>query len=174
MELLIPFIVFASILALYVVFFLVDVIFVLVFKTTLKNKARSIFIALNQKYESISALIALYKKNGVEIDEQIIDQFNSIDTKNLYKTASKEFKDEIDKLNVLKMTLVSISNKNENIGKHNEFISLVEIINNLDSQIRGFFAKYNSAVLGYNYWINFGPFAPIFRLSKINNRELIA
>lgn len=163
-----------AIFGLIVILFLMNLIFFFIFKNKLKNKRASISIILNQKYEAINNLITLLTKLNVSIPLKIIEDLKQVDVDNFILPGSDSFKHEVDSLSILKMSLVSLGEKNDLVKIHSEYILLNNVFNTLEKQQRIAFASYNSSVIGYNYWISFAFFGFIFRLAGQNKKDKIS
>lgn len=171
--LLVLIIVASTLLALYLLTFIVALIFVLSFKKIMKQHSRSLTILLTTKRENILKIFNIIKSLGIEVDDSIFEKLNSIDPNIFMTPESPECKATSDELSILRDRALLVSASNLDLGKHNEFNMLIEHILEIDKVYRIKLAMYNADVLGYNYWINFLPTRFIFKLFKCKEKELI-
>ncbi len=156
MNYLILFIIIASILGAFILLFLMDVIFLLVFKTKIDLRGKAISLILNQNFDTIKSIISLLEEISIDVSECQND-LNNINTKNFSNCSSLIFKEELNKISTLKMKLISKSNKNKKITSNESYKLYFEILSSSSDQLRSAISSYNSYVTGYNYWVNFSP-----------------
>jgi len=139
-----------------VLLFLMDVIFLLVFKTKMDLRSKAISLILSQKCDIFTSIISLLEEKGIETYE-FKNDLKEINPSNFSKCSTPYFKEELNKISTLKMRLISISNKNKKVLNSDSYKLYLEIISSSDDQLRSAITSYNSYVVGYNYWVNFTP-----------------
>lgn len=167
------FIVFMSILIVYVSGFLINLAFVNVFLKKFNEHNRALSITLVQKHEMINFLLKLITKSGVEIDSKLIQTLEDIDIKDYDKIGSDKFEAARNSLALLKQELLGISKGIDTLLKNSEYKNIVSSLTMIDDQIRYLIVSYNADVIGYNYWINFRPYVYIFILNGVQKKEII-
>lgn len=169
----IVFIVLMSVLSFYVLGFLINLAFVNVFLKKFNEHNHALNIILVQKHEMINFLIKLIKKSGTDVDEQLINTFESIDIKDYDTIGSEKCEKARNSLALLKQELLGISKSVETLLKNSEFKNIASSLAMIDDQIRYLIVSYNADIIGYNYWINFKPYVFIFILGGVKKKEII-
>ena len=160
--------------ALWVLFLIIDLLFVGFFHHILKKHTKGMTVVMNAKYDNIKKIYGLFEKYEVPVDQKNLDALNNIDPASLSKHDTKEGEDTRNILSYLKDEANFTANKNKDILEKQDFKSAKTYINELDVQYRSNIAMYNADVLGYNYWISFLPCRFIFKLFRVKKKNLIA
>lgn len=166
-------IVIGVILTLYILTVIVALIFVLTFRKIMKGHSKSLAILLAIKFENLKKLVEVMNSLKVQIDEELLNELDKIDTKCFLRPTSEECKTARDSLSNLRDQIMLIATKNPNLNKHNEFNLAKENVLESDKVYRIKLAMYNADVLGYNYWIKFLPTRFIFSIFRCKEKELI-
>ena len=169
----ITYIVISSVIIAYVLGFLINLAFVNVFLRKFNEHNHALSIALMQKYEMLSSLLRLLKKNDVSVPEELIQLFESINIKDFETISNESCLTARNNMSLLKQEIVGICKSNELIVKNGEYKNLVSTLTMVDDQIRYLIVSYNADVIGYNYWINFRPYVYIFILSGVEKKDII-
>ena len=163
-----------AIAAIWTLFLITDLIFVMFFKTVLKKHAKGMTVILNAKYENTKKLYEIFKNYKVPVDRKLIDTLEKIDPKTFGDQSTKECELARTALSYLRDEASFISNKNRELLEKPDFMIAKNNVLELDTQYRSNVAMYNADVLGYNYWISFLPCRFIFKMFKVKKKELIA
>lgn len=163
------------VLGVYVLIIITNVIFVLSFYTIMKKHEKAIRIILKSKHDSLSNLVKLMKSSwNLIVDEESI---------HLLDETSKELKnkdfiltcDETKKkLSYIKTNLTSVCDEVEEVKNNDDYILIVENVDQLDSVYRSNVIMHNADVLGYNYWVRFLPFRYFWLLIRIKQKGFIS
>lgn len=170
---LIALIVALSIVGIYIILLVTDMIFVSTFKRIFKKHNKALEVLLHAKFDNIQKCLELCKKNKVEGIDYYLDQLSTIAPNSFIDQQTDECLSARNTLSIIRNQIVFISNSNELVRKHVEIQSIIETINELDTNYRNLVAMYNADVLGYNYWIHFLPTRYIFYFFKVKPLKLI-
>ena len=160
--------------AAWVLFLIIDLLFVGFFHHILRKHTKGMTVVMNAKYDIIKKVYALFDKYGVEVDQKLKDALNNIDTSALSKHDTKEGEDVRNILSYLKDEANFAANRNKEILEKQDFQSTKTYINELDVQYRSNIAMYNADVLGYNYWISFLPCRFVLKIFRVKKKNIIA
>ncbi len=167
-------IVIGSLLAVYLIIVLIDLMFVLSFHSLLRKHRVALNVLLQTKYDNIKVLNDLLKKYDSNYDPKYEEILNSIDINHLNNLQSKESAKVRLQLVYLRDELMYLANKNETFNKNEEFKKAKQHIADLDQIYYAQVATANADIIGYNYWIRFIPTRYIFNLLKIKKKDLIS
>lgn len=165
-------IVFSSLALVYILLFLMNLAFIHIFLKKLKEHKHALNIIFIQKYEVISQLIHLLKKQNVDIDDKFVELFNEISKDDFSSFECEECENSRNKLALLKQEILGTCKKHEEILKNNEYKNFAESLTLIDNQIRYLVISYNADIIGYNYWIRFKPYRYILSLSGLKEKDI--
>ena len=75
---------------------------------------------------------------------------------------------------MLRDELVYLAEQNERLSKHGEIRQAKNNITEMDANYRNLIAMYNADAIGYNYWISFIPTRYIYKLLKVQSKQIIS
>lgn len=162
-----------GLIALWVLLFVVDLIFVGSFFTIFKKHRGALSVILNTKLENIKKMHSLLRQFGIELDNNLLINLQDVHAEDLYNPESEGFEKARGILSYLKDELFFISSQHEELLEVKEFVFVKNNIIETDEKFRSNVSMYNADVLGYNYWISFWPCKFIFKLLKIKKKEII-
>ena len=163
-----------AIVALWVLFLIVDFLFVLFFKTILKKHAKAMTVILNAKFENTKKLYDLFQTYEIPVEEKLLDVLKNINPADFDRQDTKEGTEARTMLSYLRDEATFITNRNKSLLDKPDFAIARNNVLELDTQYRSNIAMYNADVLGYNYWISFLPCRFVFKLFKVKKKEIIA
>ncbi len=162
------------IVSVYLIFVLIDFIFFVSFKVNLKKHTHAIAVFLQSKYDNIHKLLELVNKYAIPVNTEYVNKYTQIDTKCFSSPDTPSCIAARATLNQLKNEIVVIVRGDEILNKHNEIKQALSSIEEMDTNYRMLVATYNADVIGYNYWIHFLPTRYIYKLAKVNDKQIIA
>ena len=162
------------IVGIYIILVLLDLIFILSFRTILNKHSRALAVFLQTKYDNIHRLIDILNKYGKTLDFKYIKMLTDINPKIFLTLDAPECKVARDNLCFIRDELVYIVGQDELLSKHNEVKNGLNSITEMDANYHILVASYNADVIGYNYWVHFLPTRYIYKLLKTKNKQLIA
>ena len=157
----------------YLVFVLLDVIFVISFSSILSQHDHDLSLILTNKKDNLDKLVALLNKHGVKLEKKKVEDLANFDLKAIEHQDGEEAKNARDLLTSLSEYFLYAARENEKVTNDPEF---EEIANNIDEQekiYRQHLVLYNADVLGYNFWIEFFPTAFIYIILRLKRKENI-
>ena len=146
-----------SIVGVYLLLVLVDIIFVLVFKKIFKKHDKTITVLLTTKYDIIKRIIEQLNSLNISVEFKYIKMLQDINIKSFSNKTSKETVEYKNNLNLIKENIFSLIRNNDIASKHKELGKMKNDLQELELHYRSLVIMYNSDVLGYNYWIKFLP-----------------
>ena len=163
-----------AIIALWFLFLIVDLLFVLFFSTVLKKHAKAMTVILNAKFENTKKLYDLFITYNIPVEAKLLETLNSINPADFNRQDTKEGTEARTMLSYLRDEANFISNKNKILLEKADFVIAKNNVLELDTQYRSNIAMYNADVLGYNYWITFLPCRFVFKIFKVKKKDIIA
>ena len=167
-------IVVASIIGLWLLLFLVDLIFVLGFFRIFKKHKKAITVVLYTKLENMRKLFSVMKQSGIKIDDRLVKILNEVNENDFADPSSAEFDKSKNALSYLKDEIMFLANQYPDLNSNIDFIQAKNNISESDLIYRNNVTMYNADVLGYNYWISFVPCGFVFKLFKLKKKQIIS
>ena len=158
----------------YLVFVLLDVIFVISFSSILSQHDHDLSLNLTNKKDNLDKLVALLNKHGVKLEKKKVEDLANFDLKAIEHQDGEEAKSARDLLTSLSEYFLYAARENEKVTNDPEF---EEIANNIDEQekiYRQHLVLYNADVLGYNFWISFFLTRYIYKILKRKTKDIIS
>ena len=167
-------IVIASIVGLWLLLFFVDLIFVLGFFRIFNKHKKAIIVVLYTKLENMRKLFSVMKQSGIKIDDRLVNVLNEVNENDFDDPSSAKFDKSKNALSYLKDEIMFLANQNPDLNSNIDFIQAKNNISESDLIYRNNVTMYNADVLGYNYWISFGPCGFVFKLFKLKKKQIIS
>jgi len=162
------------ILGLYILLFIMDVVFVLMFRKIFIKHNKALEVFLHYKYDNIKKLLTILDKYNVRIGDKYLRMFDEINPDCFSNQESKLCLESRTSLSMLRDELVYLAEQNERLSKHGEIRQAKNNIIEMDANYRSLIAMYNADVLGFNYWISFFPTRFFYRLLKVKSKQIIS
>lgn len=144
--------------ALVVIFFIGLHIFAFAFAHTfirkLRKQSKSINLLLAQRRETALEIVKLALSHDLEISRDDIRGINRLERIDDFQSLPKEERDD-RVLTFIHSTynVIMQCNSSRKTSSDKNFEPLMDLFNGVEATYRQKVAKYNSDVLGYNYWI---------------------
>ena len=167
-------IVIGSLLALWVLLLIVNLIFVSSFNAIFKKHRKALTVILYTKYENMNRLFSVLNQNGIKYDNRLNALLGDIDVNTFNEPENPEFEKSKNSLAYLKDEIMFVCNQNKELQEDLEFVQVKKNIEEADLMYRNNVTMYNADVLGYNYWINFLPCRFVFKMFKVKRKEIIS
>ena len=155
-----------SIIGLYLLLVIVDIIFVFVFKKIFIKHDKGITVLLTTKYDLIKRLIDALNSIHISVEFKYIKMLQDINIQSFSNKTSKETIQYKNDLNMIKENLFSLIRNHEVASKHKEIAKFKNDLHELELNYRSLVIMFNNDVLGYNYWIKFLPTRYIWKNAK--------
>lgn len=162
------------IVAIYLLFVIVDVVFVVSYSSILSNHDHDLFVILTNKKDNLSNCVALLSKHKVKIDKKIVDALANFDIKLIEHQDGEEARIARELLTSLSEQIMSVARESEKVTNDEEFALIETNVNELEKVYRQHVVLYNADVLGYNFWITFFPTRFIYKILKRKNKDIIS
>ena len=163
------------VIGIYLLLVITNIIFVLSFFTIMKKHEKAIRIILKSKYDSLNNLVKLLKtKWNLEVDIENIHLLDEVAKVLQRKDFILDCDETKKKLSYIKTNLSSFCDENEEVKNSDDYILIIESVEQLDSVYRSNVIMYNADVLGYNYWVRFLPFRYFWLLIRIKQKGFIS
>lgn len=167
-------IVIGSMIAVWLLLFILDLIFVGSYLTIFRKHKKAMVVVLYTKLENLKKIFSVMRQSGIDIDSKFIEMLNGISEKDFEEPGSKEYISANNTLSYLKDEVLFIANEKEDLNNSSEFALAKKNVLEADSLYRSNVIMYNADVLGYNYWIRFLPCRFIFKMFKAKKKEIIS
>ena len=165
--------VFGSLLALYLLTIIVDLLFVLAFKRIMKKHNRALCVLHTSKLDNIKKVTELLKEKNINFSPEFNDIVLKLDANDFANQSEAKCTEAKKKLTYLHQELLFVFSQHQELFDEPVFNLAKNNIEEIDRNLRMNSIAYNSDVLGYNYWIRFLPCRYIFLLLKIKEKETI-
>ena len=167
-------IVVGTIIGIWLLCLIVNLIFVGSFSSIFKKHRKTIPVILYTKLDNLKSIISIFNQSGVVFDNRLLALLNDIDQNDFIDPASEIFEKSKNTLSYLKDELFFVASTHPELNGDDEFVQLKQNILDCDNLYRNTVLMYNADVLGYNYWIRFFPCRFIFLLFKVKQKEIIS
>ena len=167
-------IVIGSMIAVWLLLFILDLIFVGSYLTIFRKHKKAMVVVLYTKLENLKKIFAVMRQSGIDIDPKLTEMLNGISEKDFAEPGSKEYISANNTLSYLKDEVLFVANDKEDLNNSSEFALAKKNVLEADSLYRSNVIMYNADVLGYNYWIRFLPCRFIFKMFKAKKKEIIS
>ena len=147
-----------GLLALFIIFLIglhiFTLVFALTFKMYLHKDSNSINLLLAQRRETALEIVKIALSHDVEISKDDIKGINRLERVEDFQALKKEDRDErIFSFIRSSYNVIHLCNSSRKISNDKRYEPLLDLYNGVEQAYRQKVAKYNSDVLGYNYWI---------------------
>lgn len=167
-------IVVGSIIAVWLLLLIVDLIFVGSYLAIFKKHKKAMVVILFTKLENMKKIFLVMKQSGVDIDAKLVASLNEVKEEDFQEPASEACEKSKNALSYLKDEIMFIANQNLDLNENSEFVTAKNNILESDTLFRTNVMMYNADVLGYNYWIRFFPCRFIFKMFRVKKLETIS
>ena len=158
----------------WLIAFIFAISFYNVFKKALRRESDALNMLLKERHQTLHRYIELAKKHNIEISQDEINGVNRLERINDFQALDKVSRDErIFSFIKASQSITVRCHRNEDFIKDEEYELIKNMYLDLEDAYRQKCAKYNSDVLGYNYWIRIPGTRLIFKIAKIRKKDLI-
>lgn len=160
--------------ALYLLFVIVDVVFVVSFSSILANHDHDLFVILTNKKDNLVNCVALLNRHKVKLDKKVTDALNDFDIKLIEHQNGEEARKARELLTSLSDQILFAAREDQKVVNDEEFALIETNVNELEKVYRQHVVLYNADVLGYNFWITFFPTRYIYKILKRKQKDIIS
>lgn len=160
--------------ALYLLFVIVDVVFVISFSSILANHDHDLFVILTNKKDNLVNCVNLLNKHKVKLDKKLVEELNNFDIKLIEHQEGEEARKARELLTSLSEQIMLAARDNPKVVEDEEFALIETNVNELESVYRQHVVLYNADVIGYNFWISFFPTRYIYKILKRKHKAIIS
>lgn len=136
----------------YVLLFIFTLSFLLSFKGRLKRKTTAFLVLLSEKKEVLLSLVSLYQELGAHYEEADLEWIRKVSSIEKKKIKGDDIVPLNATLSNLEKRLRYIASSNKALKENENFVSLISLLDDLNSNYRRMVATYNSDLVGYEYW----------------------
>ena len=172
--LLIIIIVVGSLIGIWILLLIVNLIFFGFFNSVFKKHKKAMTVILYSKLENMEKLFAIMKQSGIKIDARLTNMLSEINVEDFQEPNVGKFEKSKNTLSYLKDEIMFIANQNPDLNNNHEFIQAKNNVLESDAIYRSNVVMYNADVLGYNYWIRFLPCRFVFKMFKVKKKQIIS
>ena len=167
-------IVVASLIAIWILLLIVNLIFFGFFNSVFKKHKKAMTVILYSKLENMGKLFAILKQSGIKIDDRLSKMLSDINVEDFQEPNMDQFEKSKNTLSYLKDEVMFIANQNPDLNTNPDFVQAKNNVIESDAIYRSNVVMYNADVLGYNYWIRFLPCRFIFKMFKVKKKQIIS
>ena len=172
--LVIKLIVVGSVVALWILLLIVNLIFVGSYNAIFKKHKKALTVILYTKLENMKKIFSILNQSGINIDKRLTDMLNGIKAQDFSEPSSENFDKSKNSLSYLKDEVMFIANQNPDLNSSLDFVQAKNNVLDSDAKYRSNVVMYNADVLGYNYWIRFLPCRFVFKMFKVKKKQIIS
>lgn len=163
-----------SIVGLWLLALIVNLIFVASFSSIFKKHKKAIPVILFTKYEGLKSIVNILQQSGVDVDNKIVALLGDISLNDFSEPGSQQFEKSRSVLSYINDELMFIASAHPDLNGDDEFLQAKRNISDSETLYRQTVMMYNADALGYNYWIRFLPCRFIFKLFRIKEKKTIS
>lgn len=160
--------------AIYLLFVIIDAIFVVSFSSILSRHDHDLCLILTNKKDNLDNLAALITKRGIKLDKKMVESLANFDLKTIEHQEGEEAKKARELLTSISEYLLSVARDDAKISQDPEFDLISANVDELEKVYRQHIVLYNADVLGYNFWIKFTPTCYIYIILKRKPKDIIS
>ena len=164
----------ASIVGLWLLALLINLIFVYSFSSIFKKHKKMIPVILYTKYDNLKSIAKVLQQSGIDVDKRLVALLEDISPRDFEEPGSEQFTKAKNTLTYLKDELMFAASAHPELSGDDEFEQAKRNIADADTLYRNTVMMYNADVLGYNYWIRFLPCRFIFKMFKVKKKVIIS
>ena len=164
----------ASIVGIWLLLLIVNLIFVSSFSSIFKKHKKAIPVILYTKADNLKLIISILDQSGIDVDNRYVALINDISFEDFVEPGSQQFEKSKNTLTYLKDELAYIASTHPELEGDEEYMQAKRNIVDCDTQYRNTVMMYNADVLGYNYWIRFLPCRFVFKMFKVKKKTPIS
>lgn len=162
------------IVAFYLLFVILDAIFVVSFSSILSHHDHDLSLILTNKKDNVDNLVNLLNKHGVKLEKKNVDNLANFDLKTIEHQNGEEAKKNRELLTSLTEYFLYVARDTQKVVDDPEFSLISANIDELEKLYRQHVVLYNADVLGYNFWISFFPTRYIYKILKRKPKDIIS
>ena len=163
-----------ALLGLYIVFVVIDVVFVVSFSSILSHHDHDLFLILTNKKDNLDNLVNLLNKHNVKLDKKKVDNLEKFDLKLIEHQDGEEAKNARELLTSISEYFMLMARDNKKVSDDPDFSIIATNVDELEKVYRQHVVLYNADVLGYNFWISFVPTRWIYLVLKRKPKDIIS
>lgn len=163
-----------ALLGLYIVFVVIDVIFVISFSSILSHHDHDLFLILTNKKDNLDNLVNLLNKHNVKLDKKKVDDLDKFDLKLIEHQDGEAAKNARELLTSISEYFMLMARDNQKVSNDPDFNLIATNVDELEKVYRHHVVLYNADVLGYNFWISFVPTRFIYIILKRKSKDIIS
>lgn len=164
----------SSILGLWLLTLIVNLIFVSSFSSIFKKHKKAIPVILSTKYDGLKSIISILNQSGIDVDNRYVALVNDISFEDFVEPGSTQFEKSKNTLSYLRDELFALASLHPELEGDEEFAQAKKNIVDSDTLYRTTVMMYNADVLGYNYWTSFLPCRFVFKMFKVKKKTPIS
>lgn len=163
-----------SVVGIWLLLLIVNLIFVGSYLTIFKKHKKAMVVILYTKLENMKKLFSIINQSGIKVDNRLVALLNDIHETDFEDPASQACDKSKNTLSYLKDEIMFVANQNPELASDLEFIQAKNNVLDSDAIYRNNVTMYNADVLGYNYWIRFFPCRFVFKMFRVKKKEIIS
>lgn len=163
-----------SIVGVWLLALIVNLIFVASFSSIFKKHKEAIPVIVYTKYDNLKTIVSILKQSGVAVDNRCIALLNDLSNADFVEPGSNQFVRAKNTLSYLAEELFNAASQHPELEGDAEYMLAKRNILECDTQYRNTVMMYNADVLGYNYWVRFLPCRFVFLMFKVKLKETIS
>lgn len=161
------------VLAVYIVLVIFAFSMAFAFRSLMKRDNKGIRINLSSKLDLLKKMQEYLEKENIKLSEETCHTLRYLDVEDYLDAQGPNFKSSREKLTLAESEIDILIKSNEEIKNKDQFVLTTSLINDLNESLKLTEMAYNADVLGYNFWIRFGPSRYIFLLFRVKLKKNI-
>ena len=132
----------------------IALMFALSFKRKLQKQSNSINLLVAQRRETVLEIVKLALSHDLEISREDIKGINRLERIEDFQSLKKDERDErIFSYIRSSYNIIHLCDSSRKVSNDKQYEPLLDLYNGVEATYRQKVARYNSDVLGYNYWV---------------------
>lgn len=163
-----------ALLAIYLLFIVLDAVFVVSFSSILSHHDHDLSLILTNKKDNVDSLASLLNKHNLKLDKKRLEELATFDLKLVEHQDGESAKKARELLTSLSEYFLYMARDDQKVVNDPEFNTISSNIDELEKLYRQHIVLYNADVLGYNFWISFFPTRFIYKILRKKPKDIIS
>ena len=157
----------------YLLLIIFNLVFVFSFTKMMRRDNRGIRVSLSAKLDILKKCQEVILANEIRISEKCNHSLRYLDSEDFLEVQKEEFSAATEELSQVEKEISGILFSSRKLAKNDEVELLKSLLKDVNESLKTSVMAYNADVLGYNYWVRFGPCKYIYLILKIKLKKTI-
>lgn len=162
-----------SIVSLYLLLFITNLIFIGSFSSMMRRDNRGIRVSMSAKLDILKKFQDVFSEKKIKLSEETLHSLKYLDTEDFLQAQKEEFELAREELTSCESEIKRLIDENNKLIKIEEIDLLLSLLKDINESLKTLTMAYNADVLGYNYWVKFPPCRFLLFLFRYKQKKTI-